>query len=112
MVASATAAVATVVIGESSFGWAAARALLIRALTAFLASRSIPAATSAAVSNKEQPVSQRRIARVTAAIGAPVTLAGVAMYFLPGPGLPVLIIGLALLLTGLVMAVSARHQHS
>ncbi|MFG2949300.1 hypothetical protein [Streptomyces adustus] len=34
------------------------------------------------------------------------------MYFLPGPGLPVLIIGLALLLTGLVMAVSARHQHS
>lgn len=46
--------------------------------------------------------------QVLAAIGAPLTLAGVAMYFLPGPGVPVLIIGLSLLITGLIMAAAGR----
>nr|WP_079148033.1 PGPGW domain-containing protein [Streptomyces agglomeratus] len=31
------------------------------------------------------------------------------MYFLPGPGVPVLIIGLSLLATGLVMATAGRR---
>ncbi|MFC9259345.1 hypothetical protein ACFT25_05940 [Streptomyces hydrogenans] len=53
-------------------------------------------------------MSQGRIGWVMAAIGAPLALAGVAMYLLPGPGVPVFIIGAALLVTGLVMASAAR----
>ncbi len=41
----------------------------------------------------------------------PQTLAGVAMYFLPGPGVPVLMIGLSLLITGLVLAAAGRRSH-
>ncbi|MCX4524400.1 hypothetical protein [Streptomyces sp. NPDC012746] len=37
------------------------------------------------------------------------TVAEVAMYFLPGPGFPILIIGLALLITGLAMTAAARR---
>lgn len=110
MTAGATVATATVLIGGASFGWAAAAwALLIGALTAFLTGRDTPAAASPVVPNKEQPVSERQVAWVMVGIGAPVTLAGVAMYFLRGPGSPVLVIGLALLVTGLVMAASARR---
>ncbi|MCX4776836.1 MULTISPECIES: PGPGW domain-containing protein [Streptomyces] len=54
-------------------------------------------------------MSERRIGRVMALIGAPLTLAGVALYFLPGPGFPILVIGLALLVTGLAMA-AAGHR--
>ncbi|MDJ0382129.1 PGPGW domain-containing protein [Streptomyces sp. G-G2] len=108
MAAGATAAAATILIGGTRFGWAAAAwALLAGALTAFLTGRDSQAASSRP--SKEQPVSERQVGRVMAAIGAPLTLAGVAMYFLPGPGFPVLIIGLALLITGLVMTASARR---
>ena len=54
-------------------------------------------------------MSERQIGKVLAAIGAPLTLAGVVMYFLPGPGFPVLIIGLALLATGLAMTAARRR---
>ncbi|MCY0949074.1 hypothetical protein [Streptomyces sp. H27-S2] len=44
-----------------------------------------------------------RIAVALVIVGAPVTLAGALLYVLPGPGFPVLVIGLASLITGLVM---------
>ncbi|MCX5309019.1 hypothetical protein OG304_37185 [Streptomyces sp. NBC_00160] len=55
-------------------------------------------------------MSERQVGKVMAAVGAPLTLAGVAMHFLPGPGFPFLIIGLALLVTGLAMVASARRR--
>ncbi|WP_327322582.1 hypothetical protein OG735_08875 [Streptomyces sp. NBC_01210] len=103
MAAGATVAAATVLIGGTRFGWAAAWALLTGALTG----RDTPAASTHP--SKEQSVSERRIGKVMAALGAPLTLAGVAMYFLPGPGVPVLIIGLSLLITGLAMTAAARR---
>lgn len=110
MAAGATVAAATGLIGAARLGWAAlAWALLTGALTAFVTGRDTPAAAPPTALSKEQPMSERRIGRVMAAIGAPLTLAGVAMYFLPGPGFPVLIIGLALLVTGLVMAAAGRR---
>ncbi|MEV8125372.1 hypothetical protein AB0P07_14920 [Streptomyces sp. NPDC085944] len=54
-------------------------------------------------------MSERRTGLILAAAGAPLTLAGAFMYVLPGPGFPVLIIGLAALVTGLVMTVAARR---
>ncbi|MET9852104.1 hypothetical protein ABZY57_03975 [Streptomyces sp. NPDC006450] len=105
MAAGASVAAATVLIAATHYGWVvAAWALLIGGLTAYLTARDTPAAPS-----KEEPVSERQIGRVLAAMGAPLTLAGAAMYFLPGPGFPVLIIGLSLLLTGLAMA-AAGHR--
>lgn len=109
MAAGTTAAAATALIGGARYGWAAAAwALLIGALIAFLTGRDTPAAPATRPS-KEQPMSERRIGRVLAAVGAPLALAGVAMYLLPGPGVPVLIIGLALLTTGIVMAAAGRR---
>lgn len=49
-------------------------------------------------------MSERRIGTVLAAVGTPLTLAGVLMYAVHGPGRPVLVIGLALLVTGLAVA--------
>lgn len=110
MAAGTTIAAATVLIGGTRFGWAVAVwALLVGALTAFLTGRDTPVDPSPPVPSKEQPVSQRQAGRVMAAIGAPLTMAGVAMYFLPGPGFPVLIIGLALLITGLAMTAATRR---
>ncbi|MEU9279704.1 hypothetical protein [Streptomyces sp. NPDC048341] len=54
-------------------------------------------------------MSEGRIGTMLAAVGAPLTLAGALMYVLPGPGFPVLVIGLAVLITGLVM-VAAGHR--
>ncbi|MFD3870339.1 hypothetical protein [Streptomyces sp. NPDC058623] len=107
MAAGATVAAATALISGTRYGWAAAWALLIGTLTAFLTGRDTPAASTHP--SKEQPVSERRIGKVLAAIGAPLTLAGVAMYFLPGPGFPALTVGLTLLATGLVMAAAGRR---
>ncbi|MGW4976966.1 hypothetical protein [Streptomyces mirabilis] len=108
MAAGATVAAATLLIGGTRYGWAAAAwALLTGALAAFLTGRDTPAASTHP--NKEQPMSERQVGKVLAAVGAPLTLAGVAMYFLPGPGFPVLVIGLALLVTGLVMTAAGRR---
>ncbi|MEW2265492.1 hypothetical protein ACGF5T_32320 [Streptomyces sp. NPDC047853] len=107
MAAGATAAAATVMIGGARYGWtAAAWALLIGVLTAFLAGLDTPPAPASRQS-KEQPMSGRRIGKVLAAIGTPLTVAGVAMYILPGPGVPVLLTGLTLLFIGLVMTLAA-----
>ncbi|MFF7647408.1 hypothetical protein [Streptomyces canus] len=54
-------------------------------------------------------MSQRRIQAVLVAVGVLLTLAGALMYVLPGPGLPVLVIGMALLITGLVMAATGQR---
>ncbi|MFF7969379.1 hypothetical protein ACFZC3_29005 [Streptomyces sp. NPDC007903] len=48
-------------------------------------------------------MTERRIGTILATAGTPLTLAGALMYVLPGPGFPVLVIGLATLITGLVM---------
>ncbi|MGW7033001.1 hypothetical protein ACWGFX_38310 [Streptomyces xanthophaeus] len=110
MAAGATVAAATVLIGGTRYGWAAAAwALLAGALAAFVTGRTPSAAALPPQPDKEQPMSERQIGKVLAAIGAPLTLAGVAMYFLPGPGVPVLMIGLSLLVTGLVMAAAGRR---
>ncbi|MFF4583818.1 hypothetical protein [Streptomyces sp. NPDC001389] len=61
------------------------------------------------VPDNERPGSKRQAAWVMAATGAPLTLAVVAMHFLPGPGFPLLAIGLSLLITGLVMSTSAHR---
>ncbi|MEV6575030.1 hypothetical protein [Streptomyces sp. NPDC051577] len=56
-------------------------------------------------------LTESRIAVVLVVAGAPVTLAGALLYVLPGPGFPVLVIGLAALITGLVM-LGSRAGHS
>lgn len=110
MAVGATVAVATVLIGGARYGWtAAAWALLAGALAAFVTGSTPWAASPPPQPDKEQPMSERQIGKVLAAIGVPLTAAGVAMYFLPGPGVPVLTIGLSLLVTGLVMAAAGRR---
>ncbi|MFF4260750.1 hypothetical protein [Streptomyces virginiae] len=44
-----------------------------------------------------------RMGVLLVAVGAPVSISGAVLYVLPGPGFPVLLIGLACLVTGLVM---------
>ncbi|MFI1066627.1 hypothetical protein ACH4TC_32660 [Streptomyces spororaveus] len=110
MAAGTTVAAATVLIGGTRYGWVvAAWALLAGALAAFVTGSSSSAAAPPLLPDKESPMSERKIGRVLAAIGVPLTVAGVAMYFLPGPGVPVLMIGLSLLVTGLVMAAAGRR---
>ncbi|WP_340377606.1 hypothetical protein U5640_22715 [Streptomyces sp. SS7] len=53
---------------------------------------------------------ERRTATVLTTLGALFTLAGAAMYVLPGPGSPVLAIGLAALAAGLVAAAVGRSR--
>jgi hypothetical protein len=52
-------------------------------------------------------IPERHIGITLAVVGAVLTAAGTAMYVLPGPGFPVVIIGLAVLTTGVVMAAAA-----
>jgi hypothetical protein len=54
-------------------------------------------------------VAEHRIGTVLTTAGALVSPAGAALYVLPGPGLPILIIGLAALTTGIVMTVASRR---
>ncbi|GGP99087.1 hypothetical protein GCM10010215_26020 [Streptomyces virginiae] len=111
MAAGAMVASAIILIGGQRFGWAAAAwALLAGALTAFITGRDAPDPTSAAARSKEQAVPERQIAKVLAAVGVPLTLAGVAMHILPGPGFPSLVIGLALLIASLSMAASTLRR--
>ncbi|MFG2489038.1 PGPGW domain-containing protein [Streptomyces virginiae] len=111
MAVGATVASGIILIGGQRFGWAAAAwALLAGALTACLTGRDAPDPTSAAARGKEQAVSERQIAKVLAAVGVPLTVSGVAMHMLPGPGFPSLIIGLALLTANLSMAASALRR--
>ncbi|WP_244290771.1 hypothetical protein [Streptomyces virginiae] len=46
------------------------------------------------------------------AVGAPVSISGAVLYVLPGPGFPVLLIGLACLVTGLVMVGANASRRS
>ncbi|MFE1734459.1 hypothetical protein ACFW6X_30670 [Streptomyces bacillaris] len=45
---------------------------------------------------------------VLMSVGAVATVAGALMYVLPGPGLPVLLIGLALMAAGAVLRIVRR----
>jgi hypothetical protein len=54
-------------------------------------------------------VTEHRIGTVLATGGALLSLAGAARYVLSGPGLPVLIIGLAALTSGIVMTAATRR---
>ncbi|MFJ8533592.1 hypothetical protein [Streptomyces sp. NPDC093591] len=51
-----------------------------------------------------------RIGTAVTAIGAVLTAAGTAMYVSPGPGFPVLVIGLGTLTAGLIMAVAGHRS--
>ncbi|WNZ10156.1 PGPGW domain-containing protein [Streptomyces sp. 11x1] len=53
---------------------------------------------------------ERRLGIALAAIGAVLTAAGAALYVLPGPGVPVLFLGLAALAIGLVTAAVDRRN--
>ncbi|MFD8417728.1 hypothetical protein ACFV2Q_39425 [Streptomyces sp. NPDC059650] len=55
-------------------------------------------------------ITERRLAVAMVIAGTPITLAGAALYALPGPGFPFLVIGLSLLITGLVMLGAARTR--
>ncbi|MEU9379322.1 hypothetical protein AB0D94_36980 [Streptomyces sp. NPDC048255] len=51
-------------------------------------------------------LTESRLAVALVVVGAPTTLVGALLYVLPGPGFPVLVIGLAALVTGLAMLAS------
>ncbi|MCX5582804.1 hypothetical protein OHA91_06070 [Streptomyces erythrochromogenes] len=55
---------------------------------------------------------ERTIGKALAAVGAPLALAGLAMQVLPGRGssVLVLVLGLALLMTGVVMSAAAARS--
>ncbi|MEU0675223.1 PGPGW domain-containing protein [Streptomyces sp. NPDC006172] len=53
-------------------------------------------------------MTEHRIGTVMATAGVLLSLAGAAMHVLPGPGLPVLIIGLAALAAGIVITAATR----
>ncbi|MCX4633060.1 hypothetical protein [Streptomyces sp. NBC_01443] len=55
-------------------------------------------------------ITERRLAVAMVVAGTPTILAGVALYVLPGPGFPFLVIGLSLLITGLVILGAARRR--
>ncbi len=57
-------------------------------------------------------MTERRIRVILATAGTALTLAGALMYVLPGPGIPVLVIGLAALtlITGLVMTATTLRN--
>lgn len=57
------------------------------------------------------PLTEGRAGVLLSVIGAPVTLAGVVFHLLPGPGFPLLVVGTALLITGLVMIAAERGRH-
>ncbi|MFJ3921753.1 hypothetical protein [Streptomyces sp. NPDC090022] len=54
--------------------------------------------------------SDRRIGKSLTVLGLPVSLAGAAFYVLPGPGFPLLVIGLSFLATGLAMIASGPRR--
>lgn len=55
-------------------------------------------------------MSQPRVGVRVMAIGVVLTVAGAAMYVLPGPGLPVLLLGLAAVLAGGAVRFIGRHS--
>ncbi|MDV9189135.1 hypothetical protein R6L23_13105 [Streptomyces sp. SR27] len=57
-------------------------------------------------------MSQLRVGVVVMSIGAVLAVAGAAMYVLPGPGLPVLLLGLAGIAAGAVVRFAGRGSAS
>ncbi|MFD3537276.1 hypothetical protein [Streptomyces sp. NPDC058664] len=57
-------------------------------------------------------MSQPRVGVVVMVVGAVLTVAGAAMYVLPGPGLPVLLLGLVGIAAGAVVWFAGRKSTS
>ena len=57
-------------------------------------------------------MSQSRVGVLVMSIGVALTAAGAAMYVLPGPGLPVLLLGLAALVAGAAVWFIGRKSAS
>ena len=57
-------------------------------------------------------MSQSRVGVLVMSIGVALTAAGAAMYVLPGPGLPVLLLGLAAVVAGAAVRLSGRKSAS
>ncbi|WP_369188688.1 hypothetical protein [Streptomyces sp. R08] len=57
-------------------------------------------------------MSQSRVGVLVMSIGVALTAAGAAMYVLPGPGLPVLLLGLAAVVAGAAVWFSGRNSAS
>ncbi|MEF9905836.1 hypothetical protein [Streptomyces sp. P9-A2] len=55
-------------------------------------------------------MTKRHIGTALAAAGAPLSLTGAVLYVLPGPGLPVLVTGLATLIAGLFTLALTRRD--
>jgi len=53
---------------------------------------------------------KRRTGIVLVVAGALMCLAGVALYVMPGPGLPVLVLGLAAVVVGLLLLAALRRE--
>lgn len=56
-------------------------------------------------------LTESRLAVGLVVVGAPTALAGAALFVLPGPGSPLVVIGLSLLITGLAMLGSTARRH-
>ncbi|WP_437064276.1 hypothetical protein [Streptomyces sp. enrichment culture] len=54
-------------------------------------------------------MTEHHVGTILATAGAVLSLTGTGMYVPPGPGLPVLITGVAALTTGLVMTAATRR---
>ncbi|WP_284581581.1 hypothetical protein [Streptomyces sp. 2P-4] len=110
MAAGATVTAAVLLTGAGRGGWTAvAWAVLAGALTAHLTGRDLRTSAPEASAGGGPAVTPRRIGAVAAAVGTPLAAAAAALYTLPATGLPVLAIGLALLLAGLVLAAARRR---
>ncbi|MFJ9005406.1 hypothetical protein [Streptomyces canus] len=57
-------------------------------------------------------MSQPRVGVLVMSIGVALTAAGAAMYVLPGPGLPVLLLGLAAFVAGVAVWFIGRNSTS
>ncbi|CAL9334780.1 hypothetical protein SUDANB120_00144 [Streptomyces sp. enrichment culture] len=108
--AGATVTAAVLLTGAGRTGWtAAAWALLAGAFTAHLTGRDLRTSAPEPAAGSGPPMTPRRIGALAAAVCTPLAVAGAALHTFPGPGLPALAVGLALLLTGLLLAAAGRR---
>ncbi|MGW4725308.1 hypothetical protein [Streptomyces sp. S1] len=55
-------------------------------------------------------MSQPRVGAVVMSVGVVLAVVGAAMYVLPGPGLPVLLLGLAAVVAGAALWITGRKR--
>ncbi|CAL9672493.1 hypothetical protein SUDANB105_07613 [Streptomyces sp. enrichment culture] len=103
---------ATCLLGRHQGPSVAAWALLIGTLTAHLphhAARRPDQHSNQPHPKERTSVTEHHVGTILATAGAVLSLTGTGMYVPPGPGLPVLITGVAALTTGLVMTAATRR---